>query len=216
MLVIGDIHCKVKKYLALLERENPLHSIQVGDFGYKKAYDEFIDYPIDITRHQIFMGNHDFYPYLGYPFSLGDYGFFTIEGKDIGFVRGAKTVSQESMYRVEAKSWLERNERSNEWENYDDLCFPMDEELSLKEFESVADVITYRTPTIMLSHDCPAEVCEKMFNIKDKTKTRNGLQSVWEKHQPDVWIFGHHHKSKTMQMNGTKFICLSELETINI
>lgn len=216
MLIIGDVHSKTKKYLKILETQKPLHSIQIGDFGYKKSYDEYIDYPIDVTRHQIIMGNHDFYPYLGYPFSLGDYGFFTLEGTDMGFVRGAETINKRSMYRVRASTWLSRGDRSDEWENYDDLCFPLDEQLGKKEFENIADVIGYRTPTVMLSHDCPQNVCEGMFGIKDKTATRTGLQKIWESHQPDIWIFGHHHRSKSMTMNGTKFICLSELETKNI
>ena len=39
---------------------------------------------------------------------------------------------------------------------------------------------------------------------------------MFEKHQPKLWFFGHHHKSWTMMIDGTQFRCLNELEVYDI
>lgn len=49
-----------------------------------------------------------------------------------------------------------------------------------------------------------------------KSQTRTMLQKMFEEHKPELWIFGHHHKSKDEVINGTRFICLDELETFEI
>lgn len=46
--------------------------------------------------------------------------------------------------------------------------------------------------------------------------TSDGLQAMFEIHQPDIWIFGHHHKSIDTIVNGTRFICLKEADYITI
>ena len=68
----------------------------------------------------------------------------------------------------------------------------------------------------MITHDCPHEARKQLFGIDEKSITTNGLQAMFESHQPDLWVFGHHHKSKNELINGTRFICLTELETMVI
>jgi hypothetical protein len=42
------------------------------------------------------------------------------------------------------------------------------------------------------------------------------LQELYNIHQPKLWIFGHWHRSKTIQHGKTKFMCLDELETYQL
>lgn len=37
-----------------------------------------------------------------------------------------------------------------------------------------------------------------------------------EIHRPKVWVFGHYHIDKDFELNGTRFICLNELSTIDV
>lgn len=57
---------------------------------------------------------------------------------------------------------------------------------------------------------------EQLFPYTDKSITRNLLQSMFEEHQPKLWLFGHHHRSKRKEINGTEFICVKELQTHRI
>lgn len=216
MTFIGGIEGNSTKYFKILREQNPTYSLSLGDVGGKKIYDEILDYGVDILRHQTIMGDYDFYPYWYTAFVLGDYGVFDLEGHVIGFLRGAATINPHSMYGVQASSWVDRTERSKEWENYNNLCFPEDEQLTKKDFTSAVEGFRHRKPNVIATHDCPQEVCEKMFGISELSDTRVGLQSVWENSQPDIWVFSHHRKSKTMTMNGTKFVCLNNCETLTL
>lgn len=72
-------------------------------------------------------------------------------------------------------------------------------------------------PKIVVSHDCPQSVMMQLFRYPEKSQTRTMLEMMFQEHQPELWIFGHHHKSKDEIINGgTRFICLSELETFEI
>ena len=42
------------------------------------------------------------------------------------------------------------------------------------------------------------------------------LQELFNAHEPELWLFGHWHKSVTIQYGRTKFVCLDELETYQI
>ena len=67
----------------------------------------------------------------------------------------------------------------------------------------------------MVSHECP--LCMKIDSVTNKWKfdhnsrTELMLQSMFEIHQPDYWIYGHHHKFLEKDFNGTHFVCLHEL-----
>lgn len=41
------------------------------------------------------------------------------------------------------------------------------------------------------------------------------LQKMLEIHAPKVWVFGHYHKDWQSNIEGTKFVCLNELCTLN-
>lgn len=189
MLVIGDVHGKIDQYLEKIQMFK--ESICVGDFGFKREWD-WLENKVNCHRHKVVMGNHDWYPYLDtHPASLRDWSqhfswpIFTI--------RGANSIDKH--LRTEGTDW-----------------FP-NEEVSYSIGNLIFDNYCQIKPEIMISHDCPQMVMEHLFGYEEKSLTRQLLQSCFEAHQPRIWIFGHHHRSKNETINGTKFRCLSELET---
>ena len=68
----------------------------------------------------------------------------------------------------------------------------------------------------MFSHDCPQAVMEQLFGYKEKSRTRQALQQMFELHQPEYWFFGHHHFSVNTVINNTNFMCLKELEVFEL
>jgi hypothetical protein len=45
---------------------------------------------------------------------------------------------------------------------------------------------------------------------------RTALNELLNIHQPELWIHGHFHQSKTTKYGNTNFICLNELEVFKI
>ena len=102
---------------------------------------------------------------------------------------------------------IHRTENISWWAN---------EELNYKEMQQALDFYSANKPRIMITHDYPHEVRKELFGIKDKSITPTGLQAMFEVHQPEIWVFGHHHESVNKVINGTRFIGLKELEAITI
>lgn len=193
LVVIGDVHQKIDEYARIIKNiDNNINSIQVGDFGFANEHEWHLK-NIDHTKHKINFGNHDDYTYLDKSHSLKNW---SLSPNGIMTVRGAH--SKDKALRFENIDW---------WPN---------EELNYEQMQDVIDLYIANKPKIMITHDCPYEVRQSLFGINDKSITTNGLQAMFEAHQPELWIFGHHHSSKNEIINGTKFICLSELETITI
>jgi predicted phosphodiesterase len=191
LLIIGDVHGLIDKYWKLHQKHKG-PSIQVGDFGFKKQHEWHLA-NMNSDLHKINFGNHDDTNYLHRPHSLGN---SSVLPGSIMTVRGAKSIDH----------YL-RKEGVDFWS---------DEELNYPEMSAAIDIYQTELPRIIITHDAPHEIRRNLFGITDKTTTSNGLQAMWEIHQPDLWIFGHHHKSRSEVLNGTRFICLAELETITL
>jgi len=138
------------------------------------------------------MGNHDYYPYLDKPHILGDYGVY----ENMFFVRGAWSIDH--YFRTLGRDLFHN------------------EQLSYVECQQAIDLYEQIKPNIVISHDCPIEARQKLFYIYDTDITSTCLQTMLEIHRPSLWVFGHHHKSKKVSIQGTEFICLNELETLKI
>jgi predicted phosphodiesterase len=189
-IIIGDVHGKLQEYNNIVKHlENDVKSIQVGDFGIKKHHEWHLE-NINSDIHKINFGNHDYYPYLNLEHSLNDY---TVFPNGIMTVRGADSIDK--YRRTEGLDWF-RNE-----------------ELSYIEMGDAINAYIDSRPKIMVTHECPFDVRKHFFGFDEKNKTASGFQHMLEHHQPEIWIFGHHHKSKKEVINGTMFICLAELET---
>jgi DNA repair exonuclease SbcCD nuclease subunit len=144
--------------------------------------------------HKFIRGNHDD-PALcrSHPNYLGDYGF--ADKPNIFYVSGGYSVDH--TFRIPDLTW---------WS---------DEELSEDQMNSAIVLYEEMKPKIMVSHECPLAM--KIDSVTNKWKfdhnsrTELMLQSMFEIHQPDYWIFGHHHQRKETDKNGTHFVCLDEL-----
>ena len=77
-----------------------------------------------------------------------------------------------------------------------------------------------------MTHDVNTEVSEIIGNPNILmnfgwpsnliTPTQEILQTIFEIHQPKLWIHAHFHKNYTMKYGETKFIGLGELEYVDI
>lgn len=221
MRFIGDVHGKVSQYAKLLQGP----SIQVGDLGFKRAHEWHRD-NVDPEIHKVVFGNHDYYPMLNEAYSLGD---FSVLPDGIMTIRGAMTVDKSGMkaevvLNMHGEPILKENGepettlvfyKRNEGED----LFSDQEELSTSKCEQVLDAFDEHRPSIVVSHDCPTEIRNMVIGkgrTPHKTITDQLLQGCFEMHQPDIWIFGHYHHSWSETVNGTKFVCLAELETLDI
>lgn len=193
MLIIGDVHGKVDQYWKLLQKHKPEWSMQIGDFGFKKPHDWFLE-NIDFMHHKIIFGNHDYMPYLHYPHSMQDVGYNWNE--DHMTIRGAYSIDK--AVRTEDVDWF------------------ADEEMTYDRWKKAITFYENNLPAAVISHECPQSVREQLFHISDKSITTNAMQQCFEIHQPELWIFGHYHQHKNEVINGTRFICLAELETFNL
>lgn len=195
IVIIGDVHGKTQQYKQIVDKCD--FSICVGDFGFKEEWDWYLNniVPNSSGFHYINPGNHDYGPYMSDKTkSLGDFSQFFKLG--IFTVRGAFSIDR--VYRTEGIDW-----------------FP-NEELVYQEGLECLDRYIEMKPSVVISHDCPHSIRKHLFGIDQKSNTSNLLQAMFNEHQPDLWVFGHHHKSVNCKKGSTKFICLSELETLHI
>jgi hypothetical protein len=197
---IGDVHGYYDRYRELIR--NIPESIQVGDLGVGfrrvatgEEYSNPPHYAMVQGKHRFIRGNHD------NPGACRRHSQYipdgTIEG-DVMFVGGATSIDK--AFRVEDYSW---------WR---------DEELSIEALYEITDKYLQAKPRVMVTHECPEAVAELMLNEQNKTKwydpsrTRQAFNAMWEMHKPELWIFGHWHRSWDQVVLGTRFICLAELE----
>lgn len=193
---IGDTHGKYDLYLEIAKTRD--HSLQIGDLGFRYAC---LD-SLDPARHKIVAGNHDNYDTIvNYPHYLGDWGLHTLGGTEFFFLRGAYSVDRD--YRTIGVDW---------WSQ---------EEISIDSFMEARKAYAEAKPRIMISHTCP-EVMSPHFLEPRKahrvhvTKTGWMLDELFNMHKPELWVFGHFHMSRTVTVEGTKFVCLNELEALEI
>lgn len=207
MLVIGDVHGKVKQYLDRVGTADS--SFQLGDMGLGF---KGVNLPVMDKAHKFIRGNHD-NPAVckEHPNYAGEYGY--VPEHQLFYLGGAWSIDQ--AYRTEGISW---------WR---------DEEQSYAELQKALEVYEECKPKVVLTHDCPEKIGELVVSngpgffliggdgkpqLAGKITTRTGqaLQQMWEKHQPELWIFGHYHIPFNMVIGGTRFMCLNELETYTI
>lgn len=199
LTVIGDVHGKINEYKKIID--NCKFSICVGDFGFRPEWSWLIkqkNNSEDPWNHWINMGNHDYIPfYHVYGPSMKNHVFWPKES--IFTVRGAESIDKH--HRIEGLDWF------------------ANEELTYQEGLEAFDCYVESKPKIVISHDCPQSVMNHFWKYSwtfGKSNTRNLLEAMFDAHKPDIWIFGHHHESKDEVINGTRFICLDELETFEI
>ena len=194
MFFIGDVHANLTEYLRIVESlDGP--SIQVGDmgFGFFKNGDSLPE----MSQHRFLRGNHD-HPGLAkaHPGYLGDYGY--LQDSDIFFVSGAPSVDQE---------WRTRN--INWWP---------EEELAYEQLMNMISLVSEKRPRVIVSHECPVDFATELLEYRTPTRSRTGaaLGGAFEQHQPELWVFGHHHRSVRKRIGGTMFVGLDILEVFRL
>lgn len=196
--VIGDVHGKYKRYHEIIREKNrhPF-TIQIGDFGFDYETLKNVD-----PKHHVFIGgNHDNYDKVkDCPNYLGDFGYtVNFNGLDFFYYRGAWSIDR--IYRTIGIDW---------WEQ---------EQVSMENFAKAKELYEQIKPDVMLTHDCPESIISYLLppNYRIyKNTTCCALQSLFEIHQPKIWIFGHYHVSWSKIINNTEFRCLNELECYDI
>lgn len=207
-LFIGDVHGKYSQYKKLIKEATAMNkpTIQVGDMGVgflqatvdgiKPAANPPYDYMV-AGNHRFIRGNHD------NPEECAKHSQWIKDGHYDSdtitmFIGGA--VSVDKLFRTEG--W-------NYWET---------EELTSEALRGL--IIDYEKvkPVVMVTHDCPEPIALEMIRLSGRNKldypsrTRDALTSMWEIHQPELWVFGHWHKSADFKADNTRFVCLDELE----
>jgi hypothetical protein len=129
---------------------------------------------IDASRHIFIPGNHD--DYLQLPaHALGLFGTCELGPASFFWVRGA--ASPDKHARIPGESWWPEEERTYR--------------------EGLRAIEQYKAvkPRLVLTHDCPGGLSAQWLGTNRPTRTGQLLDALLAHHQPDLWLFGHHHRS---------------------
>ena len=210
---IGDVHGHFARYKTIL-KNSPYPTIQVGDMGigFKKwPHGEFSANPpydkMVAGNHKFIRGNHDNPSACKQHSQWIEDGRWIREGNTtIMFIGGALSIDR--AHRVEGYSY---------WS---------DEELSSERLMALVDLYEVVEPTIMVTHEFPDTIAEMIVNEGRATpikldprfasRTRQAFQSMFELYQPKLWLGGHWHVPFDKVINGTRFVCLPELVTMDV
>jgi hypothetical protein len=175
-------------------------TIQVGDFGIGFAgpyWHERVDDLHSSGNYRFIRGNHD------NPKKCQEMVGWIPDGfveNDVMFIGGAWSIDY--AYRTEGVSW---------WR---------DEELSIVELNQLINVYGATKPRVMITHDCPTSIANKMFLTQTGrqyiTRTAEALQAMIDIHQPEFYFFGHWHRTMQYKYGRTVFQCLDELDYVDI
>lgn len=198
--LVGDIHGKFKRYAAVVEGAE--RSIQVGDFGlgFSRMWDEMANrWLSERPQHQFIRGNHDD-PRACAATSgwIRDGSFIQHGERKIMLIGGAWSIDRAR--RTEGIDW---------WP---------DEELGYGELDELIRIYELEKPDVMITHDCPSEAA-LMFTRPEnryKTRTAEALQAMFDLRCPELWCFGHWHQTASQVIRGTRFLCLGELQAVDL
>lgn len=194
--VIGDAHGGYGRYLHLVSEAD--YSVQLGDLGFDYRCLE----GLDPTHHKFIPGNHDNYDKLPLPHALMTFGAVSLGPYKFWYARGANSIDKQ--YRTEGLSW---------WAN---------EQMSQAELEACVEDFEREQPLVVFTYDAPYQLYEELIGIG-----RNGfgpirpnptclmLDECFRRWQPQLWLFGHHHRDYTTWKGHTHFKCLQELQTMD-
>jgi hypothetical protein len=189
-----------------LKTLKPKTSLQLGDMGVGFPNSSVLDFKNLKGKHYWLRGNHD-NPEVSrnHPNYIGDYGILKgnfIDGmfNELMYISGAWSIDYE--WRIPGLTW---------WS---------EEELNYKELSDLVNLYIAKEPAIICSHDCPTLVLNEIYsNFKEHvfpTRTGEAMNSILEHKMPSYWFFAHHHVSWIKKIDGCTFVCLNELEFLDI
>jgi len=207
--LVGDIHGQFDLLLKIIRAHKGI-TIQLGDLGIGFIHKYvnpmfFIDkdapymlskltnFEYDRRKFIYIKGNHD-NPEIcrAHKNYLGEYGVF----KDIFYISGAWSIDRNT--RTEGVDW---------WP---------DEELSMKQCYKAFDMYKETKPEIVISHDCPSLILNRLHVHVIETRTGQLLNSMLSEHKPKHWYFAHHHMYFEETLADVHFKCLNCNETVII
>lgn len=204
---IGDVH-GYKNELALVLNNIPddvTSVVQVGDMGVGMGQSDYwhesLEDMLQAVNGRFIRGNHDS------PSQCKEMRAWINDGRienDVMFIGGAWSIDYQ--WRTEGLDW---------WR---------DEELSTEQFYGLISVYDYVRPRVMVTHDCPLSVSNKLFiergksfsGAQYKTRTGSAFDEMFSIHKPKLHIFGHWHCDTDEVIDGTRFICLNELSYVDV
>lgn len=206
--VTGDCHNKINELLSIIPENGVM--LQIGDLSFQ--YD-FLD-SVSSNKFRFFCGNHDnIDKAYNYPHCLGKFGYHLFGGVAFFHLSGAFSIDWQMRIKHEQKTgekvW---------WEN---------EQLSYKELEQALEMYSQIKPDLVIAHDAPRSVVRKVFDgniLKGfgydpdtfTTHTSEALETMINIHKPKTFIHGHYHKNVKTIIDDVEYICLDELNYIDI
>ena len=192
--LIGDAHGQYDRYVKMARKRD--FTVQIGDLGFKYGC---LD-NLDPEKHKIVGGNHDNYSIIGqFPHYLGDYGNCSLGGTDFFFYRGAYSIDRQ--FRTIGIDW---------WP---------EEQVKIEVFMEARELYRQTKPRVVVTHDCPESLTPELLppgSTLYQNTTGWALQELLNIHEPEFWFFGHYHVSKSIKRGCTNFVCINELETVEI
>ena len=194
MYIIGDVHGKFDQLAQKLSTHDA-PTLCVGDFSAKSHGCPHVNgYKFASVR-----GNHEYYNDL-HPSILPYYGWWF----GMAYIGGASSIDK--AYKTAGVDW-----------------FP-EEEMSYREMGECGDWFLRNKPEIVVTHEAPLEIKRSLvasrFGIQAaleiKDSTSNFLQYLFDKHQPKLWVHGHHHVDYERKLDGTQFVGLGELSVLKV
>lgn len=205
----GDVHGLWYRLQAIMNdtpRDIP-KIVQIGDLGVgfksHSKHEVMLDELMVAERTEFIRGNHDSPSICKQMNSWIRDG--TVEG-DVMYIGGAWSIDY--AHRIPGVSW---------WE---------DEELSYPQLAQMVERYELIKPRVMVTHDFPTTAARKMFfenpdhfvfgQDQRSTRTAEAFETMFDVHQPELWIGGHWHHDVDMIINSTRFICLDELSYCDV
>jgi hypothetical protein len=183
-LILGDVHGNLRRCDDMCRKNRDRTVIQIGDLGVGfEPFELFKKLP---KNFRFFPGNHDNRQEAKKLSScLGDYGEFG----NLFFLSGADSIDKN--LRIPGRDW---------WP---------DEELTYEQGQKAIEMWANSKAEVLLSHDLPQSLAEAYYLIYDRSITRTILQQMTDARKPKLHIFGHHHKSKQVVLNGIQYVGLA-------
>ena len=209
--IIGDVHGYYDAYIPIAQEANC--SIQVGDMGFDYKPLEVLD----PEKHKFIAGNHDnmdIYRREYHAVDNGsDFGITSVGGFNFFYVRGGFSID----WKLRQSTYLKTGLKSY-WDN---------EELSMEKMYQCLLYYKQTKPDFVITHECPRSISKRVgdneilrrfgYNPETfSTRTSELLEAMFQAHQPKRWIFGHHHRDWSDEINETHFTCLNELSYMDM
>jgi hypothetical protein len=209
--LIGDIHGMTNDYKAYCLGDFSGPSVQLGDFGVGFGQSDYWHESIDQyhcdNRRRFIRGNHDNPAQCRLMHSWIPDG--TVEN-DIMYIGGAWSIDNP----IAPPGWYRRTAGFDWWD---------DEECSDVQFEHFFEIYKTHKPRVMITHDCAQRVSYSMFWGSGLVKgpvypnrTAEWFNRFIDAHEPEYHFFGHWHHSMQFKYHNTHYVCLGELDYIDV